>query len=310
MGAAGYIAPRHMKAIKETGNQLILSMDVNDSIGILDSIFPGSEFFVHFERFLDRAYQLGRAKETSLDYVSICTPNFLHHSHITSALRLGCNVICEKPLVPTVELLRDLELVEYETGKKVFNILQLRHHPSIINLKKKVESAGKVNKYDVDLTYITSRGSWYLESWKGNAAKSFGVATNIGIHFFDMLHFVFGNFQKNNVHYSDSMRISGFSEYEFARVRWFLSIDSSDLPNHLKGVKQTYRNISVNGEEIEFSEGFTDLHTVSYEAVLNGAGFGLKDAELSVQMSELIRSANVCYSSEFAHPALNILLKK
>lgn len=310
IGAAGYIAPRHMRAIKETGNDLVLSTDINDSVGILDSIFPNSEFYVHFERFLDRAYQLNRSAETRLNYVSICSPNFLHHSHITSSLRMGCDAICEKPLVPSLALLEDLELVERETGKKVFNILQLRHHPSISELKRNVTNGAVNTKYDVDLTYITSRGNWYLESWKGDPIRSFGVATNIGIHFFDMLHFVFGKMQKNVVHYSDEVRVGGFTEYEFARVRWFLSIDANDLPDHAKGVRQTFRNISINGKEIEFSEGFTDLHTISYKSILDGTGFGLADARHAVEMSHLIRSSGVSFSSEFAHPSLKLFLKK
>jgi UDP-N-acetyl-2-amino-2-deoxyglucuronate dehydrogenase len=205
IGASGYIAPRHMKAIKETENHLSVCYDINDSVGIIDSISPQSEFFTQFERFYDHAYKLKRSDNTQLDYVSICSPNYLHHSHITAGLRLGCDVICEKPLVPTIEELDDLALVEKETGKKVYNILQLRHHQAILDLKKKVESSTSDEKHEVDLTYITSRGKWYMESWKGDPRKSFGVATNIGVHFFDMLHFIFGKLERNDLHFMNDV---------------------------------------------------------------------------------------------------------
>lgn len=310
VGAAGYIAPRHMKAIKETGNQLSIAYDINDSVGIIDSISPQSEFFTDFEHFYDFAHRLNRAPESKLDFVSICTPNYMHLSHITAGLRLGCDVICEKPLVPTKKDLEELLLVEKETGKKVFNILQLRHHQAILDLKKQVAETPKDDKYEVELTYITSRGKWYMESWKGDPRKSFGVATNIGVHFFDMLHFIFGNLEKNILHYADEQKACGYLEYEKARVRWFLSIDANDLPDDIKGKQSTFRTISVDGNEIEFSKGFTDLHTVSYEEILAGRGYGLEDARFSVETVEYIRSAKIeIPNKNEAHPMLSLLLK-
>lgn len=304
IGAAGYIAPRHMRAIKDTGNNLSIAYDISDSVGVIDSISPASEFFTEFERFYDYAYRLKRNPKEALNYISICTPNYLHHSHMTAGLRLGCDVICEKPLVPTLELLDDLVLVERETGKKVFNILQLRHHDAILNLKKKVADSPKDKKFDVELTYITSRGKWYMESWKGDLRKSFGVVTNIGVHFYDMLHFIFGGLQTNLVHYSGESKAAGYLEYEHARVRWFLSIDANDLPNSAKGNKSTYRSIDISGEQLEFSDGFTDLHTVSYQEILAGRGYGLEDARHSVETVNVIRtSKNVSIAGD-VHPFL------
>jgi len=309
IGAAGYIAPRHMKAIKETGNQLSVAYDINDSVGIIDSISPESEFFTEFERFQEHAWRLNRAQKTKLDYVSVCTPNHLHHAHIAAGLRLGCDVICEKPLVPTLETLNELRSIEKETGKKVYNILQLRHHQAILDLKKEVDASPKGKKFDVDLTYITSRGKWYLESWKGDPRKSFGVATNIGVHFFDMLHFIFGNLEKNELHYSDELKAAGYLEYEKARVPWFLSIDANDLPDSVIGKQTTYRSISANGKQIEFSAGFTDLHTISYQEVLAGRGYGIDDAEHCIKTVEHIRDGKTVRASEnHAHPFLAKLL--
>jgi UDP-N-acetyl-2-amino-2-deoxyglucuronate dehydrogenase len=236
---------------------------------------------------------LQRDENTRLDYVSVCSPNYFHHAHIDAGLRLGCDVICEKPLVPTVSLLDDLARVEAETGKRVFNVLQLRHHAAILALKRRVESSPVDRRFDVELTYITSRGKWYFESWKGDDRKSFGVATNIGVHFFDMLHYVFGPLQRNIVHHKTPQSASGFLEYERARVRWFLSIDANDLPDVVKGKKSTFRNIDISGEQLEFSEGFTDLHTVSYSEILGGRGFGLSEARPSIEAVSEIR---------FAHP--------
>ncbi|MDM0053461.1 Gfo/Idh/MocA family protein [Variovorax sp. J22R115] len=291
VGAAGYIAPRHMRAIKDTGNHLSVAYDINDSVGIIDSISPQSEFFTEFERFYEHAHQLKRDAATTLDYVAICSPNYLHHPHIAAGLRLGCDVICEKPLVPTPELIDELALIEKETGKRVFNILQLRHHDAILKLRDKVAAAPADTKFDVELTYITSRGNWYMESWKGDNRKSFGVATNIGVHFYDMLHFIFGKLQRNVVHHSGVAKAAGYLEYERARVRWFLSIDSNDLPADVKGKKSTYRNIDISGEQLEFSEGFTDLHTTSYQEILAGRGYGLNDARHCVETVNVIRSA-------------------
>ncbi|SDA19279.1 UDP-N-acetyl-2-amino-2-deoxyglucuronate dehydrogenase [Pseudomonas sp. NFPP10] len=309
IGAAGYIAPRHMRAIKDTGNELVCAYDINDSVGIIDSLSPQSEFFTEFERFYDHAWRLKRDPATTLDIVSICSPNYLHHSHITAGLRLGCDVICEKPLVPSAALLEDLSLTERETGKRLWNILQLRHHQAIIDLKNRVQSQPSAPKHEVELTYITSRGRWYMESWKGDPRKSFGVATNIGVHFYDMLHFIFGKLQRNVVHFSNADKACGYLEYENARVRWFLSIDANDLPESVKGKKPTYRSITVDGAEIEFSEGFTDLHTVSYQAVLDGKGYGIEDTRHCVETVETIRTMSpVRAQDNEGHPFLSRLV--
>jgi UDP-N-acetyl-2-amino-2-deoxyglucuronate dehydrogenase len=311
IGAAGYIAPRHMHAIKDLGHQLSIAYDINDSVGIIDSISPASEFYTEFERFYEAAQQLNRFKSSKLDYISICSPNYLHHSHIAAGLRLGCDVICEKPLVPTADLIDELARLEKETGKKVFNILQLRHHDAILKLREKVLSSPSDKKFDVELTYITSRGNWYMESWKGDPRKSFGVATNIGVHFYDMLHFIFGKLQRNVLHYADQSKAAGYLEYERARVRWFLSIDANDLPESVKGKKSTYRNIDISGEKLEFSEGFTDLHTISYQEILAGNGYGLEDARHCIETVDVIRRATpVKDSLGEAHPIVASLLKK
>lgn len=291
IGAAGYIAPRHMKAIKETGNSLAAAYDINDSVGIIDSISPDSEFFTDFERFLEHAHRCRRDPYTALDYIAICSPNHLHHAHIAAGLRLGSDVICEKPLVPTPALLDELKRVEEETGRRVYNILQLRHHPAILELKRQVAKSARQDKYEVELTYITSRGQWYQESWKGDPRKSFGVATNIGVHFFDMLHFVFGKLERNVLHHVDDQKAAGYLEYERARVRWFLSIDAEDLPGSVKGRQPTYRSILCEGQEIEFSGGFTDLHTVSYEEILAGRGYGIEDARHCIETVDHLRRA-------------------
>lgn len=309
IGASGYIAPRHMKAIKETGNQLSVAYDINDSVGIIDSISPESEFFTVFEQFYEHAWQLKRDPATKLDYVSICTPNHMHASQIAAGLRLGCDVICEKPLVPTSAVLDELARVEKETGKRVFNILQLRHHQAILDLKQKVASSTQEDKHEVELTYITSRGKWYMESWKGDPRKSFGVATNIGVHFFDMLHFIFGKLERNVLHFTNEMKASGYLEYEKARVRWFLSIDAQDLPSSVNGKQSTFRTITCDGEELEFSGGFTDLHTVSYQEILAGRGYGIEDARHCIETVEAIRNQEPqnALPAE-AHPVLAKLL--
>lgn len=305
IGAAGYIAPRHMRAIKDLGHNLAVAYDVNDSVGIIDSISPQSNFFTEFERFLEHANQLKRDPATALDYVAICSPNYLHHAHIAAGLRLGCDVICEKPLVPTPALIDELARIEQETGKRVYNILQLRHHDAILKLKEKVATSPPEKKFDVELTYITSRGKWYLESWKGDDRKSFGIATNIGVHFYDMLHFIFGQLQRNEVHHTGNTKAAGYLEYERARVRWFLSIDSNDLPADVKGKRPTYRSIVVSGEQLEFSEGFTDLHTTSYQEILAGRGYGLEDARHCIETVNAIRGARAVPSqSSVAHPML------
>lgn len=305
IGAAGYIAPRHMRAIKDTGHQLVLAYDTNDSVGIIDSMAPGCEFFTDFEHFYDRAHIMQRDPETALDYVTICSPNHFHRAHIVACLRLGCDVICEKPLVPTLEDLDEIQRVEKETGKTVFNILQLRHHASIMNLKQAVDADTRDEKYEIDLTYITSRGHWYMSSWKGDPKRSYGVAMNIGIHFFDMLHYIFGAQQENTLHHVDDFKASGYLEYERARVKWFLSIDADDLPDSVKGKQPTFRNISYDNTAIEFSHGFTDLHTISYQEILNGRGFGSEIARYCIGTVNAINSMKATMvDADNAHPLL------
>lgn len=291
IGAAGYVAPRHMRAIKDNGHQLIAALDSNDSVGVIDSYFPQADFFTEFERF-DRHISMLQRSGTPIDYVSVCSPNYLHDSHIRFGLRVGANVVCEKPLVLNPWNVEGLKMIEQETGLSVNTILQLRLHPALIALKEKV-AAGDPNKiYDVDLSYITSRGKWYYTSWKGVADKSGGIATNIGIHFFDMLHWIFGDVTSNTVHVHTHDRAAGFLELEKARVRWFLSINADTLPPEVaeKGAR-TFRSITVDGEEIEFSGGFTDLHTKSYEAILQGKGFSLDMASQAIEIAYAIRNA-------------------
>jgi len=291
IGAAGYIAPRHMKAVKETGNNLAAAIDKHDAVGVIDSYFPECSFFVEFERF-DRHVEKLRRKgdDERIHYVSIASPNYLHDSHIRFALRVGADAICEKPLVLNPWNLDAIEELEKESGHRVNAILQLRLHPAMQALKEKVMASP--GKFDVDLTYITSRGRWYLVSWKGDLSKSGGVGTNIGIHFFDMLQWVFGRVQHLTVHMSEPSKVAGYLELEKARVRWFLSIGRDDLPESaVEGKKTTYRSITVNGEEVEFSEGFTDLHTLSYSEILKGSGFNLGDVRPSIEIAYQIRNA-------------------
>ncbi|WP_299626121.1 Gfo/Idh/MocA family oxidoreductase [uncultured Tenacibaculum sp.] len=307
LGVAGYIAPRHLMAIKDTGNNLLASLDKNDSVGILDSYFPNSNFFVEFERFDRHIEKLKRQENIQLDYVSVCTPNYLHDSHIRMALRRGADAICEKPLVLNPWNLDALEAIESESENRINAILQLRLHPSVIALKQKVQAQNNKAKYEIDLTYITSRGKWYDISWKGDESKSGGIVTNIGIHFFDMLTWIFGNVQESEVHLREHDKASGYLELENARVRWFLSIDSNSLPKEIKEKGQrTYRSITVEGEEIEFSQGFTDLHTKTYEEVLKGNGFSLKDARPSIETVYNIRNINII-SKGIKHPYLSNL---
>lgn len=290
IGIAGYIAPRHLKAIKETGNDLVAAVDKFDSVGLIDSYFPNAAFFTEFERF-DRHIDRLKRNNTPVDYVSICTPNYLHDSHIRFGLKNNANVICEKPLVLNPWNVEALAKFEKETGKNIYNILQLRLHPSIIALKRKVEEDKRDTKYELDLTYITSRGSWYYTSWKGDASKSGGIATNIGVHFYDMLGFIFGKVQKNIVHIHTHDRAAGFLEFEKARVRWFLSINDQTIPEAVRASgKRTYRSILLENEEIEFSDGFTELHTESYKNILAGKGFGLMEALPSIQIVHDIRT--------------------
>jgi len=306
VGAAGYVAPRHMRAISETGNELVVAFDPSDSVGAIDAHFPDAHFFTEFERFDRHVDKLRRAgAEEKVDYVSICSPNYLHDSHIRFALRSEANAICEKPLVLNPWNVDALAEFERESGFRINTILQLRHHPSILTLRDRVAAAPKDRKFDVELTYITSRGRWYLQSWKADERKSGGIATNIGVHFFDMLHFVFGNLQENRVHFRDETAASGYLEYEHARVRWFLSIDARDLPRRAieKGQK-TYRSITVDGGEVEFSEGFTDLHTLSYREILKGAGFGLQDGRPAIEAVAAIRSGPIIEAASDRHSFL------
>jgi UDP-N-acetyl-2-amino-2-deoxyglucuronate dehydrogenase len=291
IGVGGYIAVRHLKAIKDTGNMLLATLDPSDSVGIIDSYFPDSHFFVEFERF-DRHVDKLRRSGVHLDYVSICSPNYLHDSHIRFALRSGASAICEKPLVLNPWNIDALAEIEKEYNRKINTILQLRLHPVLIDLKKKIDHSPSGIIHDLDLTYITSRGNWYFNSWKGDIHKSGGIATNIGIHFFDMLTWIFGGVKKNVVHLLNHDKASGYLELEKARVRWFLSLDYNDLPEQTKQKgARTYRSIVMDKTEIEFSEGFTDLHTKSYEEILAGKGFGLQDARTSVEIVYQIRNA-------------------
>ncbi|MDX9696090.1 MAG: Gfo/Idh/MocA family oxidoreductase [Bacteroidales bacterium] len=291
IGVAGYIADRHLKAIKDTGNSLVASLDKFDCVGKIDSYFPDSDFFTEYERF-DRHIDKLKRQGTKIDYVSICTPNYLHDSHIRFALRHGADAICEKPVVLNPWNIDALQEIEKETGKRVFNILQLRLHPAIIELKKKVENGPKNKVYDIDLTYITSRGKWYFISWKGDIQKSGGVATNIGVHFYDMLTWIFGDVTENIVNISTPSKAAGFLKLKNANVRWFLSVDYNDIPEEIKAKGQrTFRSITVEGEEIEFSEGFTNLHNISYLEILKGNGFGLEETKKSIQTVYTIRNS-------------------
>jgi len=292
IGAAGYIAPRHMKAIKDTKNNLVVSLDPYDGIGIMDSNFPQADFFTEMEKFDTFVNSFNRTDK--LDYISICSPNYLHEAHIRYGLQHGADVICEKPLVLNPADIDALKLVEEETGQKVYNILQLRLHDSIIALKEKVTKELKENPdkvYDIDLTYLTSRGKWYFTSWKGQHDKSGGIASNIGVHFYDMLCWIFGDVEENIVHVKTPDTNAGYFKLKNATVRWFLSVNYDYIPENVKekGIR-TYRSITVDGEEIEFSGGFTDLHTKSYEHILNGGGFGLNEAYGSIRTVSTIRN--------------------
>ncbi|NYT76171.1 Gfo/Idh/MocA family oxidoreductase [Alcaligenaceae bacterium] len=306
IGAAGYIAPRHMQAIKATGNNLVAAFDPNDSVGIIDSYFPTASFFTEFERFDRHLDKIRRSTDNRrVDYVSICSPNYLHDSHMRFALRSGADAICEKPLVLNPWNIDGLLDIERDTGHKINTILQLRVHPSIVALRDKVRAAAKDTKHEVDLTYITSRGAWYMQSWKGDAKKAGGIATNIGVHFFDMLHFIFGELQQNVVHHSSDTKAAGYLEYENARVRWFLSVDIEDVLQAARDNGQrTYRSITVDGEEIEFSGGFTDLHNRSYEEILAGRGFGLEENRTAITTVAAIRNAAIAPLQGDYHPFL------
>lgn len=304
IGASGYIAPRHMKAIKETGNNLLAAVDPSDSVGIIDSFFPKAHFFTEFERFDRHIEKLKYENSINLDYVSICSPNYLHDAHIRFALRSGADAICEKPLVLNPWNIDKLEKVEEKTEKKIFNVLQLRVHPSIIALKKKVLTQHNDTKHEVELTYITSRGNWYNTSWKGDESKSGGVATNIGVHFFDMLGWLFGKIQINQVYLREQNSASGYLEFENARVKWFLSTDSEQLPEYIKKKNQTtFRSITIDDNELEFSGGFTNLHNLVYKDIINGKGYGLADARTAIEIVENIRtSQKITGNKDYCHP--------
>ncbi|CAL2082983.1 Gfo/Idh/MocA family oxidoreductase [Tenacibaculum sp. 190524A05c] len=303
IGLAGYIAPRHLKAIKDTGNELIAALDKFDSVGVMDSYFPNADFFVEIERFDRHLEKLKYERGQVLDFMSICTPNYLHDSHIRMALRRGADAICEKPLVLNPWNIDALQKMEKESGKKIWNVLQLRMHPSIIKLKEKVDNAPVDKIFDIDLTYLTSRGNWYYTSWKGDESKSGGIATNIGVHFYDMLSWVFGEVKANVVHVHTHDRAAGYLEFKRARVRWFLSINQNALPEEIKKSGQrTYRSIKIEGEELEFSGGFTDLHTKVYESILEGNGYGLEDARQAIEIVHEIRNSKPAGLKGEFHP--------
>ena len=291
IGAAGYVAPRHLQAIKDTGNKLLAALDKNDSVGILDSYFPEADFFTEFERF-DRHCEKLKRSGIPIDYVSVCSPNYLHDAHIRFGLRIGADVICEKPIVLNPWNVDALMEIEKETGHHVYTILQLRLHPAVMELKKKIDSSSGKNKLPVKLTYITSRGHWYHASWKGDIQKSGGIATNIGVHFFDMLLWIFGNLEENIVYNHDADKASGKLVLQNAEIEWLLSINSDNLPDVAKKEgKRTFRSLTIGGEAFEFSDGFNELHTVSYQKILEGNGFPLADTRNTIQMVHDIRNA-------------------
>lgn len=309
VGAGGYVAPRHMRAIKETGGDLVIALDKNDSVGVIDSYFPECHFFTEFERF-DRRVDLLRRRGEPIDWLTVCSPNYLHDAHARFGLRSGANVICEKPLALNPWNLDGLSDLEKETGKRVYTILQLRLHPNIVALKARIDSAEQTVKHDVDLAYITSRGRWYHVSWKGDVKKSGGIATNIGVHFFDMLHFLFGDLQVNQLHHDSESTAAGYLEYEKARVRWFLSVDAGTLPsNAIEQGQRTYRRVSIDGEDVEFSGGFTDLHTASYQGILAGNGFGIEDNRAAIDAVSAIRRMRPIGCAGDYHPFLDKLAK-
>jgi UDP-N-acetyl-2-amino-2-deoxyglucuronate dehydrogenase len=307
IGVAGFIAVRHLKAIKDTGNNLLACLDKFDSVGLIDSYFPESDFFVEFERF-DRHFDKLKRTGTKIDFVSICSPNYLHDSHIRFALRHKADAICEKPIVLNPWNVDALQEIENETGQRIYTVLQLRLHPKIIELREKIRNSSKNKIHDVELTYITSRGNWYNISWKGDIQKSGGVATNIGVHFFDMLGWIFGGVKKNIVHASEYNKTAGFLELENARIKWFLSLDYNDIPQSVKeSGKRTFRSITLDGEEIEFSEGFTDLHTLTYSEILAGRGYGLQDAKQSIETVYTIRNTKPVGIKGEYHPILKTI---
>jgi len=308
IGVGGYIAPRHLKAIKATGNRVVAALDKHDSVGIMDSYFPDAEFFTEFERFDRHAEKLRRkGEESRIHYISICSPNYLHDAHIRFALRINAYPICEKPLVINPWNVGPLEELESDYGKKIYCVLQLRLHPALIRLKEQIREEARTDRHLIDLTYITSRGRWYFTSWKGDTEKSGGVATNIGIHFFDMLMWIFGDVRYHELHHSDPTRMAGFLRLEKADVRWFLSVNQSDLPEQA-GEESTFRSITVDGHEIEFSEGFTDLHTLVYRDILSGGGCGTHEVRPSINLVHTFRFSSVQLAdTDRRHPLLSQL---
>lgn len=305
IGAAGYIAPRHMKAIKETGNQLVAALDPFDSVGIIDRFFPQADFFIESERFDRHLDKLRRSGKSHVDFVSICSPNYLHDAHIRLALRNEANAICEKPLILNPWNLEGLEEIEKETNKKIFNILQLRQHPAIVELKNRFDSLPNDKIYDIRLTYIAPRGRWYFYSWKGDIYKSGGVVTNIGIHFFDMLSWIFGDSVNSTVHLLEPNKASGLLQLKNANVSWYLSLDKKDLPTEaIVDSQPSFRSISIDNEEINFSGGFTDLHTKSYQEILAGNGYGIHDSRRSIEIAHKIRNQEVSAKKADYHPYL------
>jgi len=301
IGAAGFVAPRHMQAIRGTDCELVAAYDPSDSVGILDSYFPDARFFTEFERFDRHVDKLGRIGE-GVSYLSVCSPNYLHDAHVRYGLRLGADVICEKPLVLNPWNLDGLREMERATNRRISTILQLRLHPAVIALREKVSAAPKHKIFDVDLSYITARGNWYYTSWKGDQSKSGGIATNIGVHFFDMLIHVFGAVKRNAVHLHEASRAAGYLELERARVRWYMSIDRSDLPAGLNPSQAAWRSLTIDREEFEFSGGFTDLHTESYKAILAGRGFGIEEVRPSIETVSALRDAVPDHSAGSVHP--------
>ncbi len=302
IGAAGYVAPRHMRAIRDTGNRLVAALDPNDSVGIIDSYFPDADFFTQFERF-DRHIDKQRRKGAAVDYISICSPNYLHDSHVRFALRSRAHAICEKPLVLTPWNVDALEEIEAESDRRVYTVLQLRQHPTMIAARERLAAAPKHKRFDVVLTYITARGKWYGTSWKNEPEKSGGVGTNIGVHFFDILIWLFGEVLDSVVHLNARDVNAGYLELERARVSWFLSINREDLPDEVRiAGKRTYRALAIDGREIEFSDGFEDLHTQTYREILAGGGFGIADARPAVELTHQIRTAPAGVGAGLVHP--------
>lgn len=307
IGCGGFVAPRHLQAIKETDNELVAALDKHDSVGLLDNFFNDVHFFTEFERFDRHVEKLRRVEDKKINYVSICSPNYLHDAHVRFAFRVGADAICEKPLALNPWNLDALEKLEEETGRKVWNILQLRLHPSLIELKEKIGNELKSKKHDIDLTYITPRGKWYHHSWKGQEDRSGGLVTNLGVHFFDMLIWIFGDVKDFEVHYKDQFRTAGFLDLEKARVRWFLSVRKDDLPEDKRTSQENkaHRSIKIDNKELEFSSVFTDLHTEAYKRILAGEGFGIKDARPSIEVVQKIRDSGISVKDKkHIHPML------